>query len=188
MKSILHLGLVLLMFFAATAISSVQAGGEGKGAIQWYSIEEGLALSEQSNKKMIIDIYTDWCGWCKKLDKVTFSHPVVAEYINENFIPVKLDGEMKETVVLQGQEFKFIPKGRKGVHELANYLMKGNPTYPSVAFLDEKKEVITVQPGFLEPADMDKLLKFIGDDYYLKTPWPMFDRNYKSKIKKKSGK
>ncbi len=187
MRSILHLGLAILLFFTATANSSIKAG-EGDKKVKWYNIEEGLALAEQTDKKMIIDIYTDWCGWCKRLDKETFNHPVVAEYINENFIPVKLDGEMRETIVLQGQEFKYIPKGRRGIHELANYLMKGNPTYPSVAFLDEKKEVITVQPGFLEASDMDKLLKFIGDDYYLKTPWPMFERNYKSRIKQKSRK
>ena len=34
----------------------------------------------------MVDVYTDWCGWCKKMDKETFNHPVIAKYINENYI------------------------------------------------------------------------------------------------------
>ena len=47
--------------------------------------EEAVAKSEKAPKKLFIDVYTDWCGWCKKMDKTTFAETEVAKYINENY-------------------------------------------------------------------------------------------------------
>jgi thiol:disulfide interchange protein len=43
-----------------------------KGPINWLSLEEASSLYESNPKPMFIDVYTDWCGWCKKMDASTF--------------------------------------------------------------------------------------------------------------------
>jgi len=177
--------LLLFVGLSAFTLNSTSNVETEEEKINWLSIEEALELSKDEPRKLIIDIYTDWCGWCKRMDKETFRHPDIVKYVNRNYYAVKLNGESKETITLGERDYNFIPtKGKKGVHELADYLMRGNPTYPSVAFLDEKMAVITVEPGYKEPRTMDKVLRYIGDNHYQNTPWAMFDRTYRSKIKK----
>ncbi|MBT8210292.1 MAG: thioredoxin domain-containing protein, partial [Eudoraea sp.] len=63
--------------------------------VQWLTWEEAtnLATTEENPKKIFVDVYTDWCGWCKKMDKDTFQNAEVAAYMSKNFYMVKLDGE-----------------------------------------------------------------------------------------------
>jgi len=73
--------------------------------INWVSIEKAQELSEKEPRKIIMDVYTDWCGWCKKMDKTTFADEKVVEYVNENFYAVKFNAEAKNTFTFKGQEF-----------------------------------------------------------------------------------
>ena len=96
-------------------------------SIHWLSFEQAVELQaqESNSKKIFIDVYTDWCGWCKKMDKNTFQNPEVAAYMKEHFYMVKLDGEGKEPIVFKAQTFSFVPSGRNGYHELAANLLQG---------------------------------------------------------------
>lgn len=77
----------------------------GKAEINWITIEEAQELSKSNPKKVIMDVYTDWCGWCKKMDKTTFSDEKVVEYVNKNFYAVKFNAEADKTFDFKGQEF-----------------------------------------------------------------------------------
>ena len=85
--------------------------------VQWMTWEEAttLATTEENPKKIFVDVYTDWCGWCKKMDKDTFQNAEVAAYMSENFYMVKLDGEGKEPITYKGKTFKFVPSGKKDI-------------------------------------------------------------------------
>ena len=110
---------VLLLAAAGLAVSAQES------AVKWYSIEEAVALAQKSPRPIFVDTYTDWCGWCKKLDKDTFSHPVIAEILNNKYYAVKFDAEGKEPVVFQGR--KFVNDGSLGkTHQLAYALLQGN--------------------------------------------------------------
>ena len=87
--------------------------------VNWLTFEEAIALHEKEPKKLLIDLYTDWCGWCKVMDRNTYSQADIASYINENFYPVKFNAEQKEPVEFRGHTFEFVAQGRRGVHELA---------------------------------------------------------------------
>ena len=144
----------------------------------WMSFEQAVTKMEGQQKKLFIDVYTDWCGWCKKMDATTFADPRVAEYLSENFYPVKFNAEQKEEITFNNYTFKFVPNGRRGYHELAAALLNGKLSYPSVVFLNEKYEIIQVLPGFRKADEFLKIAKFIGDDHYLNTSWQEYSEAY----------
>lgn len=72
--------------------------------IKWYTFEEASVEYQKSAKPFFIDLYTDWCGWCKKMDASTFQDPIIANYLNTFFYPVKFNAESKDTVNVFGKK------------------------------------------------------------------------------------
>jgi len=134
--------------------------------VKWYTIEEVQELVKNEPRKIYIDMYTDWCGWCKVMDKKTFTDESVANHLNTNFYAVKFDAEGRENVTFRDQTFKFVAQGSRGYHELAAALMQGKLSYPTSVFLDENLNLISPLPGYYPPEKLDPILEFIGDDYY----------------------
>ena len=79
----------------ATAASQSHTTSANK--MKWYTIEEVQALNEKDPKPILVDVYTDWCGWCKVMDRKTFANADVQAYIQENFYPVKFNAEQKSS-------------------------------------------------------------------------------------------
>ena len=144
--------------------------------VNWMTFEEAVEASKKEPKKMMIDLYTYWCGWCKKMDKSTFEDPEVVKYLNDNFYAVKMDAEQKEEVIFNGHTFKWVAGGRNGIHTLAYSLLDGNLSYPTVVYLNEKFERIMISPGFKQPKDMIKELTFAAEEHYTKTSWQQYQR------------
>ncbi len=144
--------------------------------IQWLSWNEAveLAQSDATPKKIFIDVYTDWCGWCKKMDKDTFQNPEVALYMNQNFYMVKLDGEGKEPIEFRGKTYKYVPSGRRGYHELAAALLKGRLSYPTVVFMDEDLNLLSPVPGYQKPGPFLNIARYFGDNIYKEKDWQTY--------------
>ncbi len=140
--------------------------GDEKNSIQWMSWEEALQANQKNPKKIFVDVYTHWCGWCKKMDQSTFSDPEVISYMNENYHPVKLNAEMKQDVIMGNDTLEFKKTGRRGTHELALKLMQGRASYPTVVFLDEKLQLISPLPGYRGPDQMKPILVFFNEEHY----------------------
>lgn len=147
-------------------------------SIHWLSFEQAVALQVQegNSKKFFIDVYTDWCGWCKKMDKNTFQNPEVAKYMKEHFYMVKLDGEGKEPIVFREQTFSFVSSGRNGYHELAANLLQGKLSYPTVVYLDENMNMLSPVPGYLTPEPFLKIATYFGDNIYKTTTWEDYSK------------
>ena len=122
------------------------------GGLEWYSIEEAVALNEKNPKMFLVDVYTDWCGWCKVMDKKTFTDPAVQDFIRENFYAVKFNAEQRAPITFNGKEYKFVPGGRRGHNELAAHLLNGRLGYPSFAYLSSDYRHMHVSAGF-KPAE-----------------------------------
>ena len=145
--------------------------------VKWLSWEEAVKLAETDTnpKKTFVDVYTDWCGWCKKMDKETFQNKEVANYMSKAFYMVKMDGEGKENIEHQGKTYKFIASGRRGYHELPAMLMQGKINYPTTVFLDEKQKMLSPIPGYQKPISFLKIAKFFGDNIYKEKDWETYN-------------
>jgi len=170
MKKLIPFTILFLGIFVTYSFISPEKSNDFEGNVKWYSWEEAVEANKKKKKKFMVDVYTDWCGWCKRMDKATFDQSEVAAYLNKNFYPVKLDAEMKQDVVFNGHTFNFIPNaGRKGVHTLAYSLLDGKMSYPSIVFLDENIERIMVSKGYKGPEDFIKELEYTAGGHYQKT-------------------
>lgn len=139
--------------------------------IQWISWNEMVEAQKTEKRKVIIDVYTDWCGWCKHMDKTTFKDEAVVDYVNKKFYAVKLDAETKEEFKFQGHTFKYVKQGRKGINELAYSLLDGKLSYPSIVYLNENFSRIVISPGYKNNDAMQKELKYIADEIYNSKTW-----------------
>jgi thioredoxin-related protein len=144
--------------------------------VEWLSWSEAveLAQTDENPKKIFIDVYTDWCGWCKKMDKDTFQNPEVATYMAANFYMVKMDGEGKEPIEFKGKTYNFVPSGRKGYHEFAAALMQGRMSYPTTIFLDEQMNMLSPLPGYQKPKPFLNIAKYFGDNIYKEKDWKVY--------------
>ena len=144
--------------------------------VEWMSWDQAVerAQTDENPKKIFIDVYTDWCGWCKKMDKDTFQHPDVATYMADNFYMVKMDGEGKEPIEFKGQTYNYVPSGRKGYHEFAAALMQGRMSYPTTIFLDEEMNMLSPVPGYQKPEPFLNIARYFGDNIYLEKDWQTY--------------
>ncbi len=154
--------------------------------VNWMTMDEALAAQEKEPKKIMMDVYTTWCGPCKLLDKNTFGNNKVAEFINENYYPVKFNAEGPEEITYQdftytNPNYQPARKGRNSTHFFADALkLRG---YPSIVFFEEDGKLIQAIPGYKSPKDIEIYLKMIANDDYKELTtmeaWQAYQDNFK---------
>jgi len=116
--------------------------------LQWKTISDLSELQNGDPKKVIVDVYTDWCKWCKVMDEKTFSDPELINYLNANYHLVKLNAETKKVLSFNGKDYDFVKQGKRGYNELAAELLGSRMSYPSFVVLDESFNKINLIKGF----------------------------------------
>lgn len=134
--------------------------------IEWLTLDQAFVKNQQSPRKILVDVYTDWCGWCKVMDKKTFTDPAVVSYVNEHFYAVKLDAESKTPLNIGGVEYGYDPENRS--HKAAVALLQGKMSFPTIVYLDETFNMIQPIPGYMDAEQFHKIITFIGGDYHKK--------------------
>jgi thioredoxin-related protein len=112
--------------------------------IKWYAYEEGVTLGKSQHKKIFINFFADWCGYCKKMDKGTFIDPEIVSYLNKNFIAIKVNSDKEAALA-------------------SKYKVRG---LPSNWFVSETGDQIGNYPGYIPADSLMPILKYIQTDSY----------------------
>jgi thioredoxin-related protein len=172
-----------IVTFIALVVISLGLNAQDKAHVNWVSFEEAVELSEKKPKKILVDVYTDWCGWCKRMDKDTYMNKEIVSYINKNYYAVKLNAEMKDTVHFRNVIFVSQPGGRRATHELAISLLDSKMSYPTTVFLDENFNMLTRAPGYLDAKKIEPILHFFNENKHLELPYEDFTKDFESSLK-----
>ena len=170
--------LFLLMFFSLTF-----------SQVKWMTLSEAIEAQKSEPRKIIIDFYADWCGPCKTMDKTTFNHPVISQFLNEKYYLVKFNAEGNENITIFGRTFtnpNYTKKsGRNPQHDFTKFMNVN--AVPTLVFLDENTNPITILQGALTAKELEPYLPFFANDDHKKMKtreeWENYQRKFKSKIK-----
>ena len=152
--------------------------------IHWItSIDELQAKMAKQPRKVYMDVYTDWCGWCKKMDATTFSNKNVVNYMNTNYYCFKFNAERKDTLHFQGQSYYFQPEYR--ANSLAAKLMlgasgQGQMSYPTTILMMENFQNPQPIPGFMTVSQLEPVLTYFGDNVYKHQTWDAYSKSHKA--------
>jgi len=178
--------IVLIAILGFTFFSNAQE----KNKINWISLEEAVAAQAKEPRKIMMDMYTTWCGPCRLLDKNTFQNTDVAAYVNKNYYAVKFNAEGNDVVSFKEQTFtnpNFDPARvgkRNSGHQLAAYFRVN--AYPTIVFLDENSDLITPVKGYHSPNQLEIFLKFFANNDLKKATkehWDQFQKDFKPEFK-----
>jgi uncharacterized protein YyaL (SSP411 family) len=147
-KAVLFFGILVLFAFNVKAQN-----------LRWYQWNEGYPLAQKEGKIILVDAYTDWCGWCKKMDRDTYSNPAIIETLNKDFIAIKFNPELRDSV------YK-VDSVTYTASDFFNQLTRGERTgFPTTYFINPIKRSLFIDPGYHDAATFSGVLKQVLKDY-----------------------
>ncbi|HRO42221.1 MAG TPA: DUF255 domain-containing protein [Flavipsychrobacter sp.] len=158
------------------AENNTETKADDSTEIHWMTLDEVQVAMKKLPKKVFFDVYTDWCGWCKVMDKKTFSNKEVIRYMNKNFYAVKFNAERTDSVMFLGKMYGFEPGQR--AHQLAVELLGGRMSYPTSVILEEHFQNPAPIPGYLDVTMMEKILKYLGENIYKSKQFPVYEKEF----------
>ena len=165
--------IVSMMFVTALTFSTLAAQSAEKGnqpSVEWLDFEKAVTLAQKERKIVVVDFYTDWCGWCKKMDKDTYGNTQVVKYAKEKLVMSKVDAESRETTRFKNQELSYRQLA-------AGFGVRG---YPATIFIDANGEFLTSLSGYLTPDQFLPILEFLAEGHYKTMKYEQFMEKRKS--------
>jgi thioredoxin-related protein len=150
----LHNLLALAVLILSLAAQPVAA--QTPSALQWLPFDEAVERAKAENKKLLVDVYTDWCGWCKKMDKEVYANVTVGSILTRHFVLAKLNAEGPKEITYKGTKLT----------QRRFAAAVGVTGYPSTIFLEPDAKPITLLPGFVPAPRFVTILRYIGENHY----------------------
>jgi uncharacterized protein YyaL (SSP411 family) len=144
----------VMTFFVITAFKADNT------EVKWMDFNEGYALAKKKNKIMLVDVYTEWCGWCKKMDRDAYAKPAISQVLNTDFISVKFNPEITNvTYSYEGKSYT----GEQLAGVISNYQISG---YPTTIFIYPKQKKSEVVVGYKNAEQMAPILAEMKKKFY----------------------
>lgn len=158
---------------------------DGKSKVHWYTFGEAVEAQKKNNKIIMVDVYTSWCGPCKAMSAHTFENPIIANYLNEHFYPVKFNAETRDTVKFNGYYFvnQNPPGARRPAHDFAISILDKKLVYPSIVFLDKNIQRLQVITGYHQAKQFEPIIKFFGSKKYMDTKYEDYLVSFVGEVK-----
>ena len=177
----------LICFVATLLVASMTMA-----QVNWTSIEDAAKKGNTKTEKLyFVDFYTDWCGWCKKMDKETFQNPIVMKILNKYYIPVKFNAESMTTFDWNGKEYKGNPSpagSRKQPHQFTRAILGQKMGYPTTVIFKADQSTLNVLPGYFKPEEFTIILWYFASGDYTKYSWEQYSKIFDSQIRPKMNK
>ena len=156
--------LAACLIMAASQTVAVAHARPGGDELAWKSFSAARMAAKESKRKVLVDVYTTWCGWCKKMDRDVYGNADVRAYLQEHFEVSKLDAESADTQTVDDAEHT----GR----EIATAM--GVSSYPTTVFFSDSGEMITAVPGYTSAEGFLQVLEYIHGEKYKTQSWNEF--------------
>ena len=144
---------------------------------EWLTLEEAAERLKIEKRPVLIDLYTDWCGWCKVMDRKTYSHDLVSEYLRSHFYAVKVNAEIRNPIVWEGKTYGFNEQFK--TNEFAIYLTGGELAYPTTVILPLAANSPQAMAGYMEPGQLEAFLKYFGEGHFGNVSFEAFKKTFK---------
>lgn len=159
--------------------------------VNWVTLEQAQAAAKTDGKPIIMDMWTPWCGWCKRMDAATFGDQQTADYINAHFHAVSFNAEGKDPVTFNGVKYEnkeYDPKlggVRNGTHDLTKAIaaVEGRLGYPTLVYIAGDGSLIGPDPGYKSPEDIEMILRYVREGAYKTISLVDYKASFKSERK-----
>ena len=169
--------LSVIVAFSPLFFSAGKAPVNGEKMV-WMTLKEAQEAMLKEKRPILIDLYTDWCGWCKVMDKKTYTNPRVIAYLQANFYAVKLNAETREAVNWNEKTYNYNAANR--TNDFALFLTYGRLSYPTTVIIPTDNSGPQPVPGYLEPKDLELVVRYFGDGKFGKQPFDAYQKAFVS--------
>lgn len=161
-SALLYYLMIKYLILSISLLLCIQSNAQEKQSVNWLTFEQLEDSLAKKPKKVFIDFYTDWCVYCRKMDKKIFTKPAVIQVLNQDYYALRFDAESTSEVVFGGHTLinNQIGKTRNPLHQIAQLLAtrEGQFTAPTMIILDKDFKVIA---RYFEYMDSKRLLEVL---------------------------
>ncbi len=165
-----------LLILSIFLLSSFKVNPSSDAKVNWLTFNDLTEKLKENKKPVIIDVYTDWCHWCKVMEKETYQNKKVAEYINQNYYAVSFNAEGKDDITFRNKVFSYDPQYK--INMLTVALTNGQLSFPTTVIIPDENSAPIAVPGYLKPRELELIVKYFGSGANKTQSFPDFQKTF----------
>lgn len=131
------------------------AGPGAAGGPEWRGWNEGLQEARATKRPVIVDVYTNWCGWCRRMDRDVYQRADIVDYLRKQYVTIKLNAESSEPATYEG-------RATTSQKIAQRFRVSG---YPTTLFLRSSGEHMANVPGYVPGDKFLLLLRYVAEGH-----------------------